>query len=113
MSMTILTVKADTLAPIEIDRQASRYGASADAETYIDELVQRWFGHGVDVDGQVIADPISPASGVQAHLAQRPAGLVAVSTHARSGLQRIRFGASAATIVRASVAPGLVVPVRR
>lgn len=66
----------------------------------------------VDADGEIVRDPLGPASGVRAHLGQRPAGLVAVTTHARSGIQRVVLGAAAAGIVHASVAPCLVAPVR-
>ena len=55
-------------------------------------------------------DPISPASGVRTYLDQNPAGLIAVTTHARTGLRRVLLGADAAAIVHASTAPALVVP---
>ena len=66
----------------------------------------------LDVDGEVVRDPIGAAGGLRSHLQERPAGLVAVTTHARSGLQRALLGATAASIVHASVAPCLVAPVR-
>jgi nucleotide-binding universal stress UspA family protein len=113
MSMTILTVIEDALAPIRPEPQRSRYGTHGDAERYIDALVQEWRGRGSDVDGEVVRDPIGPASGLRVHLGQRPAGLVAVTTHARSGLPRALLGAAAASIVHASVAPCLVTPVQR
>ena len=74
--MTILTVKADTLAPIEIDRQASRYGGSADFETYIDELVQRWLESGSTRTARS-SQTDRPCKWGSGALAQRPAGLVA------------------------------------
>ena len=110
--MTILTVIGDAQAPIRPESQGSRYGTHGDAERYIDALVQEWRGGGSDVDGEVVRDPIGPASGVRVHLGQRPAGLVAVTTHARSGLPRALLGAAAASIVHASVAPCLVAPVQ-
>lgn len=61
---------------------------------------------------QVSRDPIGPASGLRVHLDQRPAGLVALTTHARSGVQRALLGAAAASIIHASVAPCLVAPVQ-
>ena len=70
-----------------------------------------WRGHrGLTwVTGVVAFDPISPAEGVRVHL-EEGAGLVAVTTHARQGLRRLRFGATAADIVRISDAPVLLVP---
>jgi nucleotide-binding universal stress UspA family protein len=112
MSVTILTVAEDALAPVRPTRTQTRYGRHADAEAYIDELVQRWHPHLPEIDGEVVRDPIGVASGVRAHLDQRPAGLVAVTTHARTGLPRVLLGATAASIVHASVAPCLVAPVR-
>lgn len=111
MSMTIVTVADDAAPPIREERQQSRYGPHPDAEHYIEHLVQRWSDSIEQLDGYVIRDPISPASGIRLHLDQRPAGLVAVTTHARSGMQRVRLGATAASIVHASVAPCLVAPV--
>ena len=61
----------------------------------------------------MVRDPISPASGIRSYLDREPAGLVALTTHARSGLQRALLGADAAAIVDASVAPCLVAPVRQ
>ena len=112
MSMTILTVADDAHMPIR-GEDHRRYGSDADAETYIEALVEQWGASVADIDGTVIRDPIGPASGLRVHLDQRPAGLVALTTHARSGLQRTLLGAAAASMVHASVAPCLVAPVQR
>ena len=113
MSMTILTVVEDTLPPLVPEREKSRYEDHPDAASYVDSLVQQWRTTVSDLDGEVTRSPTGPASGVRAHLRERPAGLVALTTHARSGMQRVRLGAAAADIVHASVAPCLVAPVRR
>jgi nucleotide-binding universal stress UspA family protein len=112
MSMTILTIADDAPPPISGERQHGRYGADGDAESYIEALVEQWSGGVAGVDGEVVRDPIGPASGLRAHLDQRPAGLVALTTHARSGMQRALLGAAAASMVHASVAPCLVAPVQ-
>jgi nucleotide-binding universal stress UspA family protein len=112
MSMTILTVADDAPEPIGGARPQSRYGPDGDAESYIDALVDRWSASVADVEGEVVRDPIGPASGLRAHLDERPAGLVALTTHARSGVQRALLGAAAASIVHASVVPCLVAPVQ-
>lgn len=113
MAMTILTVVDDVPMPISGERQPSRYRPDGDAERYIEALVGQWSGGAANVDGEVIRDPIGPASGLRVHLDERPASLVAVTTHARSGMQRALLGAAAASIVHASVAPCLVAPVIR
>ena len=110
MSLTILTVAEDAPEPIRPDPH-SRYGAGVDADSYIDGLVKQFADVGVEVDGAVERDPLGPAGGIRRHLEQRPAGLVAVTTHARSGVRRALVGAEAAGIVNASVAPCLVAPV--
>lgn len=112
MALSIVTVAEDAPPPLRPDAGKSRYAPSGDAATYIDELVERWQGRAADVNGEVVLDPISPASGLRTHLAQEPAGLVAVTSHVRSGIKRVMLGATAASIVHASEAPCLVVPLR-
>ena len=102
VSLTILTVVDDELP------SAGR----RNAEPHIEQLVQEWRHHVPDTDGEMVRDPIGPANGVRVHLEQRPAGLVALTTSARSGMQRLKLGAATAAIVRASVAPCLVAPGR-
>lgn len=111
-TLTILTVVEDAPAPIGQDPGPSRYGDHADAGDYVEHLVEAWRSQVPDADGEVARDPIDVAGGIRAHLENRPAGLVAVTTHARSGLQRTLLGATAASVVHASVAPCLVAPVR-
>lgn len=111
MSLTILIVVDDGPDPARLDEHGGRFGPGIEPEAYIESLVDRWSKLLPVVDGVVVRDPIGPASGIRVHLDQRPAGLVALTTHARSGMQRVRFGARAAAIVRASVAPCLVAPV--
>lgn len=111
MSLSIVTVVDDVPAPLRGD-PADRYGPSGDADGYVAALTQRWRDAVPDVDGLVLRDPIGPAGAIRVHLDRQPAGLVAVTTHARAGLDRVRLGANAASIVRASVAPCLVTPVR-
>jgi nucleotide-binding universal stress UspA family protein len=113
MSMTILTVVEDVPPPVRPEQRPGRYGPDADAESYIEDLVQQWHHVVPDVDGEVLRDPIGAAKGLRLHLDLRPAGLVAMTTHARSGVQRALLGAAAASIVHASVAPCLVAPVRK
>ena len=112
MSLTIITVIEDAPEALRPEQRRTRYGTGVAPESYIESLVQRWHDILPGVDGDVVRNPIGPASGVRDHLDQRPAGLVAMNTHARSGMQRALLGAQAASIVHASVVPCLVVPVR-
>ena len=54
------------------------------------------------MDTAVVYDPIRPADGLRTYLDEHPAGMVAVTTHARTGLRRVVLGADAANIVDAS-----------
>jgi len=109
MRLSILTVAEETVvagggpAP-------NRFGPP-DPRAYVDGLADRWAEVVPGARPEVVADPIGVASGVRSYLAAEPSGLVAVTTHARSGLERVRMGAAAAEIVSTSTAPSLVVPV--
>lgn len=112
MSLTILTVIDDDGSRIRSE-QPTRYGTHADAATYVDALAQQW-GRDADleVDSVTVRDPLGSASGIRSHLDSHPAGLIALTTHARSGMQRALLGAQAANIVHGSVAPCLVAPLQ-
>jgi nucleotide-binding universal stress UspA family protein len=111
-TLSVLTVVEDAPEPIRPERQRSRYGVGVEPESYIDELVKQIQGRVGDVDGVVVRDPIGLAGGIRGHLDERSEGLVAVTTHARVGMQRALLGAGTASIVNASVAPCLVAPVQ-
>ncbi len=110
-SLSILTV-AEPAAPVAGvgHRRTGRYEPDGDPDAYVARLAQQWRDAGLDSRGVVVRDPISPAEGVKAHLSDEMAGLVVVTTHARTGIRRVLLGADAAAIVRASLAPVLVVP---
>lgn len=117
MSMTILTVTTENRSTVG---PQSRAGGRRDAQDYVDELARRWrdalsIAAGATeapaVDGEAVSDPLGIATGVRMHLERRPAGLLAMTTSGRSGLQRARRGAVASEIVHASVVPCLVAPV--
>jgi nucleotide-binding universal stress UspA family protein len=111
MSMTILTVAEPVPEPLRPDGGWGRHhGPDGDADEYVAGLAQQWQLDGVEVTGAVEYDPIGPAAGLAAHLERQPAGLVAVTTHARAGLARLVLGSSSASIMHASVAPVIVVP---
>jgi nucleotide-binding universal stress UspA family protein len=111
MRMSIVTVASPVPAPVRPDDTVNRrIGPDGDAEHYVAELARRWVDEVTDVTGEVVYDPVSAADGIAAHLRQDPPGLVAVTTHARTGLRRLLLGATAAAIVGMSVVPTLVIP---
>lgn len=109
MSLSIVMVIEDTPEPLRPRWGAARYGTTIDPTEYVQQLAARWQPAVPEIDAVVIRDPIGPDTGIRLHLAERPAGLVAVSTQARSGLRRIVQGATADKIIRSSVVPCLVV----
>lgn len=109
-TLTILTVIPDEPEPLRRRSDVVHHRTHAGAVEYVDALVSRWETTGLEVDGLVLRDPISPASAIRTHLARRPAALLALVAPDRSGFQRVRQGATAAKIIRASSAPCLLVP---
>lgn len=107
MSLSILTIAED--APATTAGEVRRRWGPSDPWPYVEELAARWRKVVADTTADVQLDPISVASGLRAHLFQEPAGLVALTTQARSGLDRIRLGSTAAEIIRTAPAPTLVV----
>jgi nucleotide-binding universal stress UspA family protein len=112
MSLTIVTVAADVPSPIRPRPTEGEYVEGPTPESYIDDLVGRWQSDAIDVSGQVIRDAIGPARGIQAYQEEHNIGFAALTTHARSGLARVLFGAAAANIVHASLVPCLLVPLQ-
>jgi len=108
MRFAILTVAEDAVATHGDDPASNRFGPPH-PKSYVERLADRWLDQVPGTTGEVVFDPIGVVSGLGAHLDARPAGLVAVTTHARGGFERLRLGAVAADIVRTSTAPALVV----
>jgi len=112
MSVTILTVAEPSPPPVRPDATWRRHhGPDEDADAYVQSLAAQCSGGAVPVDTHVVYDPIGPGPGIQAYQEEQPTGLIAVTTHARTGLQRAIFGAGAAAMVAWSRCPALVVPI--
>lgn len=108
MRLAIVTVAEDVVTTHGAGPAPNRFGPPQPTR-YVEQLADRWKDVVPGTVGEVVLDPIGVVSGLRAHLAARPAGLVAVATHARAGLDRLRLGAVAADIVRTSTAPALVI----
>ncbi|MFN0089354.1 MAG: universal stress protein [Acidimicrobiales bacterium] len=112
MSLTIVTVIDDSPPSLRPERdRPGPYATAGGADGYIAKLIEQHHTPGLDVTGKVIRDPIGVASGLRSYLDQQPAGLVALTTHARSGIRRLLLGSTAANIIHGAVVPCLVVPV--
>jgi nucleotide-binding universal stress UspA family protein len=112
--LTILTVAEPTPPPVRLDATWRRHhGPDEDADAYIKRLGEQWSGAPVPVDTHVVYDPIGPGDGIRAYQDEQPTGLIAVTTHARTGVERVLFGAGAAAMVHWSRTPALVVPLNK
>jgi nucleotide-binding universal stress UspA family protein len=112
MSVTVLTVAEPIPPPVRPDATWRRHhGPDEDADAYVQRLAAQWSGGAVPVEGHVVYDPIGPGPGIQAYQDGQPTGLIAMTTHARTGLARAVFGAGAAAMVHWSRCPALVVPI--
>lgn len=77
-----------------------------EAMAYVEEQRRRL---GPRAHGQVIVDG-HPADALVLWARQTPGSILAVATHGRSGLDRLHMGSVAASVVRRSPSPVLVVP---
>jgi len=102
MSLTVLHVVTPTVS-------LSGEAHGGERAPWLVRLAEQARMHVAHVDVRVENDPIGVADGVRTHLAAHPAGLLAVSTHARSGLDRVVHGAAGASIVAASTIATLVI----
>ena len=108
VDLVVMSVAED--APAGLDgRTPNRFGP-ADPPAYVSALADRWRDVWPRVRGEVVTDPVGVASGVRSHLAANPVALVVLAATRRTGVERLRHGATAADIVRSSTAPVLVVP---
>jgi nucleotide-binding universal stress UspA family protein len=111
LALTVLTVAEPIPEPMRPGSSWRRaIGPDGVPEDYVGRLAERWGAVGRPARGQVAYDPVNAADGVAAAIEAEPAALVAVTTHARSGIRRAALGSAAAAIVHRSTAPVLVVP---
>ena len=108
VGICVATVAEPALAGVD-DPAYRLHGPQGDPDEYVDSLAGAWRQVGVDVTGLAIYDPIGPGQGLASYLDAAPCGLLAVTTHARSGLSRAVFGSQATAIVRHSQVPVIVV----
>ncbi|MGH9233217.1 MAG: universal stress protein [Acidimicrobiales bacterium] len=87
-----------------------RFGPDGDAEGYLATLVEPFRADRHQVEPVVRYDPASVWGGLYRYLNDHPAALVATNTRSWAGVRRLVLGSVAATIVRHSPSPALVVP---
>lgn len=107
---TVVTVAEQVPEPVRPGPVRRRFGPAGDVEGFLDAVARPFREGGYELNTLAVYDPISPADGLRVYLTGHPALLLAVASHARSGLTRVVFGSVAAAIVRYGVSPVLVVP---
>jgi nucleotide-binding universal stress UspA family protein len=106
----VLTIAEDAPEPVTGGLVRRRFGPDGDAEGYLAALVAPFITAGHAVEAVVRYEPVNVWGGLSRYLLDHPAALVATNTRSRRGLRRLVLGSVAATIVRHSPSPVLVVP---
>lgn len=104
-----IVVVVEPTAPLPTHAQRHRPAALLDPKAYVAALAERPALRGIaDVSAHVAFDPLGPEQGVIDHLRNRPATLVATTSHLRARFDRALHGSAAARIVHTSPVPVLV-----
>lgn len=112
LTLSVATVAEPAPRPWQPTAERQRaFGPPGDPQEYLAALSRDPALAGVEFDAIVLWDPIGPDAGLFDHLEARPATLLAVSSHARTGLARVLAGSEAARIVHGSPVPVLVRPI--
>ena len=106
----VLTVAEEAPEPVSGGPIRRRFGPDGDAVGYLATLVEPFLAAGHAVEAIVRYDSVSVWGGLYRYLLDDPAALVVANTRSWTGLRRLVFGSVAATIVRHSPSPVLVVP---
>ena len=85
--------------------------ALPDMKPYLEIIRKRLAGTGLNVETEALIGP--PAPSIVRHAADIGAGLIALTTHGRSGLRRVIMGSVAEQIFRTAPCPILVRPIRK
>lgn len=103
--VNLITVVGEPMTALRDDEPPRRAFGLSDPEAYIASALERHQTEGVDIVGEVLTDPISPASGLATLLRDVPHCVLAMATHNRSGTARLIHGSVAASIVDAAPVP--------
>jgi nucleotide-binding universal stress UspA family protein len=108
---TVATVAEPVPEPIKPEAHYLRsHGPDIDADVYVNQVLDRWKSDKPAAPGRVIYDPVSVSAGLAVDLETRPASLVVLTTHARTGAARVLLGSVAASVVRHVPVPVVLVP---
>lgn len=108
--LSIVTVAEPLPEPVSAGRRSDTDPSAPRApERYLRSLASVLEESGVSVETRTLYDPVGVAAGLSGFLEQHPSSLVALATHARTGLRRLAQGSTAATLVHKLEAPVLLV----
>jgi nucleotide-binding universal stress UspA family protein len=110
LGLTFVTGAEPRPEPLLPGSQRARAFGPADPEPYLQTLVARPELAGLEVATKVLWHPISPFGAVLDRTARRAPTMLAVASHARTGLARLVVGSTAARIIEGSPVPVLVHP---
>ena len=117
-SVVLVRVVGPVQIPVELDSAVSHEkmeqfetGAKPIAEGYLDKVVSRIKGEGLDVRSEVIAATIPGAAAeILADYAEKNAvDLIVMATHGRSGISRWAWGSVAERVLRSAHIPVLLI----
>jgi nucleotide-binding universal stress UspA family protein len=106
LDVVLLTVADAGAGPDAARVRPGRPGEHAGE--YLDRLATRPELSGLRVATEVLSDRVAPHHAIADRLARAPATLVALASHARTGLHRMVVGSEAARIVQASPVPVVI-----
>jgi nucleotide-binding universal stress UspA family protein len=108
--LTVLTVAEPVPPPLDDRPAVRRWGPDGDPMAFLEAMVEPLVDAGEKVETAVVFDPIGPSDGIVTFVDERPASLVIVSSHARTGITRLVMGSVSSNVVHAGKSPVLVVP---
>jgi nucleotide-binding universal stress UspA family protein len=106
----MLTVAESAPPPLTAGPVRRAFGPDDDVEGFLEHVVTPYRARRIELATKAVYDPVSPVSGLRGYLLLHPAALLVVGPRARTGLLRAILGSHAASFVRESTAPVLLVP---
>ncbi|MGB3734022.1 MAG: universal stress protein [Ilumatobacter sp.] len=114
LRLRFVIVVQPTPEPFDPSTPSDRwFGPDGDEHAYMTDLVRRFEAPGLDLDGVVVYDPVSPAGGLAQMMRARSDAILIVGTHSRTGMSRLVHGSVASNIVAEAPTPVLMFPFHR
>jgi nucleotide-binding universal stress UspA family protein len=108
--LTVIAVAEPVPEPLRSGPVKRLFGPDGDVDAYLASAVRPFRAEGHEIETVAVYDPIGPGDGICSYVEQRQPALVAVNSHARTGIRLLALGSVAARVVRGSIAPVLMAP---